>query len=219
VLTVIASIPGWRADTLTIEVGQESAALSDDFSRGIVPDRWLVLGSPKPAAGRDSAGPALFPNADIEWPSGVLSRAVMSLRDSVDLSVTLRAPFSARPVAAAQLRVSLVAATSGVADSVAPQLQDYVGVTWDGETSRFTYTVGPESKSDPASSLAKEASHRLRIVVTRGDNVLFFVDSQLRWTSSLRFLGNASDRRARLWLGGRATGSSASISNLVMRAR
>jgi hypothetical protein len=218
-LTLVASIPGWRFDTLRIDVGQESGGFADDFSHGIAQDRWLALGSPRPYAGRDSAGPALFPNADIEWPSGLLSRTFLSLRDSVDVSVTVRAPFSVGPVAAAQLRVSLVVPPPVTGDFTAPQLQDFVAVAWDGETGRLTYSVGQESKSDPSSSLAKRESHRLRIVVTPGDVVLFFVDSQLRWTSSLRFLGDAGERRARLWLGGRATGTRATFSDFVLVTR
>jgi hypothetical protein len=131
----------------------------------------------------------------------------------------VRAPFSVGPVAAAQLRVSLVVPPPVTGDFTAPQLQDFVAVAWDGETGRLTYSVGQESKSDPSSSLAKRESHRLRIVVTPGDVVLFFVDSQLRWTSSLRFLGDAGERRARLWLGGRATGTRATFSDFVLVTR
>jgi hypothetical protein len=148
-----------------------------------------------------------------------LSRHIFSLSESAEISATFTAPFTARPVAAAQLAIGLVGSSLTSIDSVAPQLHEYVGVVWDGEASRFTYSVGAESKSDPMSSLGAATQHRIRIALEKSGSVSFFVDGRLRWTSSLRFLGSPGDGRARLWLGGRATGPNASISSLVMKAR
>ncbi|HET9426206.1 MAG TPA: AAA family ATPase [Gemmatimonadaceae bacterium] len=219
-VTVVASIPGWRHDTLTIQVGESPlTAIADDFSSGIAPERWISLGSPRPLTRTDASGTAMYPNGDVEWPSGVLSRVSLSLRDSVDVSATFRAPFSGRPVAAAQLKLALVASGGETLDSVAPQPQEYVSVAWDGEASRFTYSVGPESKSDPVSVIGAGSARDVRIVVGADGGVSFFVSSRLRWRSSLRFIGGPGDREARLWLGGRATGTAASISNVRAAAK
>jgi DNA-binding SARP family transcriptional activator len=219
-LVVIASIPGWRADTLSVEVGGVHAVgLSDNFSRGLDREVWLPLGSPRPFTRADGGAPALFPNADIEWQSGVLSRHLFSLTEGFEIGATMRAPFTSRPAAAAQLAISLVGSDIVTIDSVAPQLHDYVAIVWDGEASRFTYSVGAESKADPISSLEATSTHRVGIALDSAGNVRFVVDGRLRWTSSLRFLGNSGDGRARLWLGGRATGSNASISSVVVKAR
>ena len=101
-------------------------------------------------------------------------------------------------------------------DSVAPQLLPLVAISWDGEASRISYSVGPQSKSDPISVIGADTRHRMRLVVSRAGAVSFFVDSRLRWTSSLRFLGSGADSRARLWLGGRATGDWGAIQRLVV---
>ena len=219
-VVVIASIPGWRADTLAIEVGgADTGGLSDDFSQGLSRNAWMSLGTPRPFTRSDSGKWALYPNADIEWQSGVLSRRLFSLDESVEVAATFHAPFATRQVAAAQLSIGLVAPDLAAVDSTAPQLPEYVGVVWDGEASRFTYSVGAESKSDPMSSLKPTSTHRVEMKVDKGGSVSFLVDGALRWTSSLRFLGNSSDRRGRLWLGGRATGQTASISDLVVKAK
>jgi hypothetical protein len=215
-IRVVASIPGWREDTLAVQVGADPArVISDDFASGVRPDRWSALGSPRPLTGRAGETFALFPNADMQWQSGLLSRAVVSLNGSVDVRATLTAPFASRPIAGALLSLALVEDDASV-DSVAPQPVVIAGVTWDGEASRFTYSVGPQSRSDPVSSIGPAGSHRVRITASANGDVSFYVDNRIRWTSSLRFLGAATDRRARLWLGGKATGDWGSIRDLVV---
>ena len=213
---VVASIPGWREDTLAVQVGADPAGvISDDFSSGISADRWTAVGSPRPLAARAGGSFALFPNADMQWQSGLLSRAVVSLTDSVDVRATLNAPFASRPVAGATLALALVEDQAGV-DSIAPQPVMIAGVTWDGEASRLTYSVGPQSRSDPVSIIGPGDSHQVRIVASAKGDVSFYVDNRIRWSSSLRFLGAATDRRARIWLGGKATANWGSIRDLVV---
>ena len=215
-IRVVASIPGWRHDTLTVQVGAAAVRMSsDDFSGGIDARRWLTLGTPRAVVRTVNGVPQLFPNADLQWHSGLLSRSVISLVDSVDIAATLDAPFASRPIAGALLTLALVEDQPGV-DSVAPRVGMIAGITWDGETSRFTYSVGSQSRSDPLSAIGSATTHRVRIAASAGGNVAFYVDGRLRWTSSLRFLGEATDRRGRLWLAGKATGDVGSISDVVI---
>ena len=211
-IRVAAAIPGWRFDTLDIVVDASSSAdLGDDFAQGISATRWRVLGSPLPFIRRGANNRAvLYPNGDLEWQSGLLGRRAIGLADSLSLGATFVAAFGGKGVEAAMLILALVdedALTGG--DSLAPQIRPVVGVAWDGEAGRLNYSVGSESKSDPLSALGTSDSHDVRIVVSRDGAVRFFVGDRLRWTSSLRFLGTSANRRARVWLGGRATGDQA----------
>ena len=217
-----ASIPGWRYDTLAVRVGNPGQfGLTEDFRAGIAPQRWLALGVPLPFVKLDGDGtPALFPNGDFQWQSGLLSRESVSLKEGVDVSAVFSAPFSGRPLPAALLELSLVAEPRDRAiDRVAPQFTNHVALAWDGEASRFTYSVGAESKSDPVPALGGGLSHVVHIAVNAHGEVAFSVDDRVRWTSSLRFLGGLNEPRARIWLGGRATGSWASIRDLKVIRR
>jgi DNA-binding SARP family transcriptional activator len=211
VARLVASIPGWRYDTLTIRVGGvTTGSLIDDFHSGIDQARWLSLGFPAPTAKQNS----LFPNGDLQWQSGLLSREAFTLHKPLEASATLLAPFGQRALPAALLEIALVADGRDESfDRSAPQFSEIAVVAWDGEASRVIYSVGAESKADPLSVIGSSGSHAVRIAVDREGNVSFFVDSRLRWTSSLRFLGNVGEPRARLWIGGRAT-ASASISSV-----
>ena len=219
---IAASIPGWRYDTLVIRVGAAAqSGLSEDFRGGIQSQRWLTLGTPVPTVKHNVDRTAsLFPNGDLQWQSGLLSRDALSLRDGVDLTATLSAPFAGRPLPAALLEVALVAEVRDEEiDQVTLKFTEYASAAWDGEASRFTYSVGAESKSDPVSTLGSADSHIVRIAIDAQGTVSFYVDAKLRWTSSLRFLGGSSEPRARVWLGGRATGSWGSIRDLKITQR
>jgi hypothetical protein len=213
---ITASIPGWRVDTMTLRVGRTGpAGVSDDFAAGIA-ERWIALGSPRPVTRFVDGVPSLFPNADLQWQSGLLSRTIVSLAGPVDISATFSGPFAGRPIAGASLTLALVEDRADM-DSVAPQTNAFVGISWDGEASRFTYSVGPQSKSDPVSVIGGDKAHAMRIVLGPGDQVTFFIDNRARWTSSLRFLGTNAERRARIWLGGKATGDWGSIRDFVSK--
>jgi Tol biopolymer transport system component len=216
---ITAAVPGWRYDTLTILVGDVGlASSSTGFTTVPGAGRWIEIGIPKPVLKVEGKTTAVYPNADLQWQSGLVSRGVLSLGDSIDLSATFRGRFAGRPIAGALLTMGLVA--DGVPiDSLAPQLPDYIGVTWDGESSRFTYSVGPQSKSDPQSTIGPEPSHAMRVVVGSGGDVNFYVDGRLRWTSSIRYLGAGTGRRVRIWLGGKATATWGSISDVKVIAR
>lgn len=215
---LIATIPGWRHDTLALQVGRVAVTSVDDFSSAFQADRWIAIGQPRPRVANEQSLTVLYPNADLQWQSGMLSRGSLSLSDSVEISAAFRAPFAGRPVAGALLTVGLLPENAAI-DSVAPQFPDYVGLSWDGESSRFIYSVGPQSKSDPQSLIGSDSVHAVRIAIGGNGVVSFYVDGRLRWTSSIRFLGASTDRRARVWLGGKATSSWGSIGRVKVVRR
>jgi hypothetical protein len=218
---IAASIPGWRSDTMVVQIAtNRQSGISDDFSQGIVEDRWLSVGVPSPMIRRDPGGFSLVPNGDLQWESGLLSRELVPLDHGVDISATISAPFAGHPAPAALLQIALVSGEPlDSVDHAAPRLEPYVSLAWDGEASRLVYSVGPESSSDAASVLGSGSSHSVRITVDPRGRVEFHVDGRLRWTSSLRFLGGLSDSRARVWLGSRATGQTAAIAKLKVLPR
>jgi hypothetical protein len=59
----------------------------------------------------------------------------------------------------------------------------------------------------------------MRIVIDPDGQIRFYIDDRLRWSSSVRFLGTATERRARVWLGGKATGTWGSIRDLKVTTR
>jgi DNA-binding SARP family transcriptional activator len=221
-IRLVAAIPGWRFDTLDIVVGDgTSEDFGDDFLAGISSSRWRVRGSPSPFA-RESAGRAvLFPNGDLEWPSGLLGRQPIALGDSLSVSATFIAPFDGAPSAAAMLTLALISEDRAQSiDSLAPQAQPLVSIVWDGEAARFNYSVGTESRSDPISVLGSRGTHDVCFRIDPDGRVQFYVDERLRWSSSLRFLGATGRQAAYLWVAGQATADRAGVRDLrVIRRR
>jgi DNA-binding SARP family transcriptional activator len=202
-----ASIPGWRYDSLTVDVGQSTTTgLGGDFSGGLNPQRWIRLGSPRPTIQNTTAGWRLLPDADLEWQSGILSRDPVSLSEPLLLRATFAAPFNGRPIAAASLTIAIVEDRALLpADSLAPRFNELVALTWDGEASRFTYSVGSDTRSEPVSSLAIDSTVAVRIEIDGSGRVAFFVGNRQRWVSSVRFIGTGTIPRGRVWISGRAT--------------
>jgi Tol biopolymer transport system component/DNA-binding SARP family transcriptional activator len=209
--SVVAQIPGWRRDSLALEVGQSSPSLfADDFSRGVLGPAWWPRGSPLPrvaAAPGEGSGRAMYPNADREWSSGILSEATIDLGRPVAVSARMYAPFGGRPIPAASMELSLIPADArSQLDATAPQFTALASVVWNGESDRVTYAVGREAFSEGTSGLPlNRGSHLVSIAVDSEGNVTFSLDGIARWKSALRFVGEGVDRRVRLWLGGQAT--------------
>jgi DNA-binding SARP family transcriptional activator len=213
---VMAGIPGWRADTLLVRLGAaENAMLQDAFSSSLDTTRWIALGIPQPSVGNRGGTAALYPRADFEWESGVLSRAIIDVRENLSIQATIHARFDELSTAASSLRLALVSpADLGTLDRDAPQLTDVVAVAWNGESRRVTYTVDRESWSEPAGALGAGRSHLFRMLIQEDGRVAFYADERLRWTSTLLVpFGNAA-LKGQLWLGGRATGDWGAFSNV-----
>jgi DNA-binding SARP family transcriptional activator/WD40 repeat protein len=216
-----AQIRGWRSDTVTIDVGGSiTHDLTDSFSHGLSIADWRSLGVPRPVvqnAPHEVAKRALYPSADLEWESGVLSRLTFDLRQPLSLSARLYAPFGGHPIPAATLDLSLVPAVAEASvDSIAPQFTPLISVVWNGESDRITYAVGRESFSEVSSRLGAASSHVATVSIDSSGAVSFGMDGSVRWRSALRFVGDAADLRARLWLGGRATGTWGAYSDVTV---
>jgi Tol biopolymer transport system component/DNA-binding SARP family transcriptional activator len=222
---VVTYVPGWRSDTLTVLVSSpQSLHVADDFHSATLDPRWIALGDPAPyvasAPSALSTGSAperaLFPNGDLEWDSGVLLQPTLQLRAGSRVQARVFAPFTGRP-SAARLTFAFVAATArGSIDRSAPQVNPVIGVQWDGASGNFTYSVGQESFSEPAAALGANAANHVITIAARGDSVSFLVDGVTRWQSSLTYLGAAVSSPAQLWIGGRATGATVAVSNVVV---
>lgn len=217
---VIAAIRGWRADTVTLIVGAGDLSINDDFSRGIVATRWTPLGEPAPYVGRDplSAGRfALFPNGDLEWESGLLSRSTYQLAPGISIDARILAPFAGR-ASPASVTVGLVS-VAPIADARAPQLQPLIGVSWDGQSAAFHYVAGRESFTDLAAARTDSLSHAIGMRITSDSTVAFSIDGRERWRSSLRYGSEVGRRRVQLWLGGHATTNHVAISDVLLENR
>lgn len=213
---LIAAVPGWRSDTLTLVVGStQSTHIEDDFSRASIDPRWLPLGSPLPrvGVGPDGVTRSLYPNGDLEWDSGVLLRSNLELREGLRVRARLFAPFTGRS-SAATLTIGLVPAQSEQSvDRLAPQFSPLVSVVWDGASGNLTYAVGQRTFSEPAGAVGAEPSHAVEMAILPDRSVTFSVDGRVRWSSTLNFLGDVSGAAVQLWIGGRATSSLVAVSN------
>ncbi len=77
---LVASVGGWRADTVFVRVvdTKPRRALSESWEHGIDSTIWLSFGDPRPEVGEDlgrGGSFGLLPNGDAKYNSGVLTRA------------------------------------------------------------------------------------------------------------------------------------------------
>ncbi|MDB4876520.1 MAG: hypothetical protein JWM41_2966 [Gemmatimonadetes bacterium] len=218
--SVIASIPGWRADTVALAVSTtQSITIADSFSAPRIDSRWLPLGEPLPYVARapGTMSPALYPNGDLEWESGVLLRSSVQLRAGLRTGARLFAPFTGRP-AAATFAIALVPATAEAQlNPRVPRFAPLIAIQWDAASGNFVYSVGQQTFSDRATSLGNDASHLLELSIGDDRSVTFFVDGQARWRSSLTFLGDVSAAAAQVWLGGRATFATIAVTDFRLQ--
>lgn len=100
--SIIGSAGGWISDTLPLEsrelVEVRAPLLKfEDWSRGIVDDRWVVFGEPLPYArplGGPEGGGVLVSNGDESFTSGVASRRAFAPDQGLTLEAWGRMPFS-----------------------------------------------------------------------------------------------------------------------------
>jgi DNA-binding SARP family transcriptional activator len=215
---VVASIPGWRTDTLALAVGSsQGTRLDDAFAAPLDTRRWIPLGEPLPAIASVQGTPALVPSGDFEWESGVLSRESFELRPGLTLHARLFAPFGGRATPAT-LAVSIVPAVADQAlDRRAPRFTPTVGASWDGQSGGFTFTVGRESNVDASTARQSAPSHTVDIRIEPDGAVVFQLDGAERWRSSLRFVGDTRGARFQLWIASRAAGATVAVSDLSLR--
>jgi hypothetical protein len=204
------SAGSWRADTAYIPIGQEVLPLlSEDFERGVRRGTWKILGAPDPVIERGagaSGSAGLVARSDREWESGALSKSVFPVRGGLTAEVWVKAPFAQPAGAAKSFVVALVAADPAeVLDSLAPKFLRLATVAWIAEAGRLSYAVGREVFTEPLSVIGRSDVHKIAIEVGADELVVFSVDGQRRWKSSLRVRTAGDNSRAQLWLGSQAT--------------
>jgi len=207
---LVASLDGWRTDTAFIRFGAGPVVLAhDDFEGGLSKDMWTPLGEPSPRVsprGGRLASAGLAPMADREWDSGVLSRAVFSVRGGLSVASWMRAPFNGPSVRSSSAAIALVAEEPRAAlDSVAPQFLRLVSISWLGEAGRMRYEVDQEIFTEPTDALGNSTEHLFRFSIEPDGRVAFYADDRLRWRSTVRATRSSKNSSAQLWLGGRNT--------------
>jgi DNA-binding SARP family transcriptional activator len=211
---LIASLAGWRADTVTLVVAPANNALRDDFNAPLSPARWITLGDPQPFVGpqpQSASGHALFPNGDLEWDSGVVSRSIFTLSPGVVVRARLLAPFSGRPSAST---ITIGFAPVGTYDVRTPQVHPAISISWDGQSNALHYTVGRDTYSDAPAVRSDSLAHDVQFRIAADSTVIFTVDGRDRWRSSLRYSADFSQPRVQLWVGGRATGRAVAVASV-----
>lgn len=220
---VIATIPGWRADTLTLAVGSHSSEVADDFGSTISPARWVLIGEPRPSLvpnPRTTSHHALVLNSGAEWDSGILSRSSIAVQPGLTFTATLLAPFQGR-TSPASVSLGLISAGS-IDDSqgAAPrQVTATIGVLWDGQSGAFRYVVGRDSYVDPDGARSDAATHVVSFRVGADSMLTFSVDGRDRWKSSLRYSSELAGARAQIWIGGHATGTDVAVASVNVGQR
>jgi hypothetical protein len=216
--TIVASIPGWRTDTLTLAVGSsQDVGLDDRFSTPIDARRWILLGDPAPRVGSIQSASALLPSGDFEWESGVLSRQSFELRPGLSLHARLFAPFGGRAAPGTLTLAFVPTAAAASLDHRAPRFTPALGTVWDGQSGGFTLTVGRESNVDGSIASHPAAAHSLDIRIDADSAVVFQLDGMESWRSSLRFVGDVRGARFQLWIASRATGTTVGVADLSLR--
>jgi len=207
---VVARIPGWRSDTLTVLVGRAAMpSLADGFTGGSIDaSRWVSLGDPQPRVGDvPGGGRGLFPNGDLQWESGVLARDPVLLQPGLSAQARINAPFNERAMQPATLEFSLIVPPdlAGM-DRTAPRLTPVISVIWDGESGRVTFAVNGESFSLGPDALGSggKASHLFAYTIDGAGHVVFALDGVRRWQSTTRVSVDGSSR-VQLWIAGRGT--------------
>lgn len=215
---VVTSIPGWRADTVVLAVNtRQPIHVEDAFTGRAIDARWIPLGSPAPYVGVSpgTGTPGVFPNGDLEWDSGLLLRSPIELRPGLHLRARVSAPFVGRPSQATLTLGFIPAVVESALDRQAPRFSSLIAVQWDGASGNLVYTVGPQTSSEiPPPS--QGTSHIIEIEVEANRAVVFSVDGQVRWRSSLTFLGDVRGTPVQFWIGGRATGSSVAVGEFTL---
>ncbi len=216
---LIASVPGWRSDTLDV-IASPSGPVDflDDFSGGLSRDRWSVLGSPLPYVGPSPSGSgnAVFPNSDLQWDSGILSRPTFDLRRPVVATARLHAPFGTRATQASTMMAFVEPIAADDTSATAPRVTPMVSVTWDGRSGAMRYAVGSQSFTDR--DITAAGAHDVTIAIDVRGSVVFQMDGATRWTSSLRYLGDLATAPSQLWIGGHATGANVAYSRVAVRS-
>lgn len=94
-VTVYATSGGWRTDSVKVGIRDASTTLllNEDW-RGVLRDRWVPFGTPRPFVARTASGPALATNGDSTFSSGVFTRRLLPVRGGLGIEFTASTPLT-----------------------------------------------------------------------------------------------------------------------------
>jgi hypothetical protein len=143
--TVTASAGGWRSTSAEITVGpaETETRLVEDWRNGIS-RTWVPFGDPRPFVAPTDRGPALAPNGDSTFHSGVYLRRGLPMRDGLGVEVDISTPLTS--LVWQNLNVALWAA-SGAQLSAWDLEQGNLHVS--GQEWRECRALYPASESEP----------------------------------------------------------------------
>lgn len=211
VLTVSAG--GWRADTLRVASRElterpRPVLLSEDWTGGIGPGRWIPAGDPRPEVvrGEGPSGAAFLNDGDENYDSGVLSRKPVPLQDGVSLEWWARLPFTGRHFQ--DLIVGLTTDSVPRLDGAAPPHAGVLHFAAAGVPRRVGVgtAMGGARRHEVPLPDDPAAWHRYGLELRPDGSVLYLLDGRLVWRSRPGFVGRIPDE-ARLVVGGRSLGT------------
>ncbi len=91
-----ATAGGWRTDSISLRIygAGTTQLLTEDWRAGIVA-RWVPFGTPRPYVAHSDRGPALAPNGDSTFTSGVYTRRLLPMRDGLGVEFDASVPLTA----------------------------------------------------------------------------------------------------------------------------
>jgi DNA-binding SARP family transcriptional activator len=95
-LRIVASVGGWRRDTLTVAVrGHPFKIVNQEDWREGLPKRWIAFGDPRPAIKTGPEGiPGFWNGGDGSFPSGAYSRFKVEGRHGVGVEALISTPIT-----------------------------------------------------------------------------------------------------------------------------
>lgn len=206
---------GWRSDSVLLRSRPLRARnlaprLTEDWSDGLVEDRWQLFGRPLPyvrPTGSRAPGPAAFVNnGDQNYESGVVSRFELAPTGGVTVEFWARMPFTER--LHEKLRVGLTTARPAAGDTAVWRPGRWLAVLTMTERS-VRIDAGEQSGRVPLPE-DPDAWHRYALQIDPEGGLWFVVDERLRWRSPSRLAGERS-RPVHLVLRGRSWRSELSV--------
>ena len=195
---IAISAGGWRTDTTVLRVGNSHIDLvSEDFTGGLNPQKWLSLGDSAPVVQRTETGAELSAKSGRQRESGVLSAARLPLYAGFFARVAVRAPLHA-PTAQRGFSISLIASDANGVTSTGRNQTRLATIEWIGQAARISYSVDRESWTEPVESLGVSDAHFFEILIDQEGKAVFRADGKQRWKSRLRIPAGV---RGQLWLG------------------
>lgn len=211
---LVASVGGWRADTVGARVGRVVTAsglptlMEEDWTEGIDRERWTPFGEPAPGVVRrpSTAGGEMRrffdPGGDANYSSGLVSRAPFSLAGGLSLEFESRVPRSERLYETVRIGLHRDTAYAPVQWAREGRL-DLLELGLRGDRSPPELRLPDEDLRLPATDTTG-AARRHALQVEPDGRVSYALDGRLLWRSARPRLADALGSRARLRLAGQS---------------